>query len=406
MTGHDAKRRIVITGMGVVSPIGIGLNAYWQALLEGRIGIGPIEAFDASDYPCRIAAEVHGFKATDFFDRKKARLLSRGTKFGVASALMCLEDAKWSEETDSVALGVSAGISNSPQDTVEEAVMQLRDRGYRRTLPYQLNKSLPHSLASETGSLTGFQHNVMTFSTACTAGINAIGYAVDEIRAGRVRAMLCPSSDANITQYGFGYFCRAGMLTTNNNNNPQTASRPFDRERDGGVLGEGAACLLLEDYEFARLRRAYIYGEITGFGTSGTGYDATDPERAVPAGMAKAILGALRSANCHARQIDYIGAHGVSDPHLDRWETQAIKDALGNEAYKTPISSVKGNIGIPQNAAGSLQLVAAIMALNPDCDLDYVPNQPRYNKIRRALAISHGFNGSDAAILIEKDLLA
>ncbi len=406
--------RAVITGIGVVTPIGIGITEYWPALLRGQCGVGPITAFDASDYPCRIAAEVKDFDPARFFERKKIRLMARGTQFGVAAALLSLEDAQWQAKPGDGVLGVSAGISNSPQDTVENAVMHLRDHGYRRALPYQLNKSLPHAVASETGMMTGFQANVSTFANACSAGCSAIAYAVNEIRHGRSDAILCTSTDANIAQYAFGYFCRAGMLSSRNDD-PVHASRPFDAKRDGGVLGEGAACFLIEEAAHARRRGARIYAEVLGCGSTGIGYQ-NDSETAVPRGMAEAMRNAMHDANCSPAQIDYIGAHGVSDVHLDQWETQAIKAAFGEHAYRIPISSVKSMIGIPQNAAATLQLAASVMALNegiipptmnyefedPECDLDYVPNRPRRNRLRRALVLSHGFNGSDAAIIIGK----
>ncbi len=408
-----SDRRVVVTGLGAVTPIGIGWDAFWKGLLSGRNGIGPIMAFDASEYPCRIAAEVHDFDPNQYFERKKARLLARGTQFGIASALLCLEDAGWNDDATSDRLGVFAGISNSPQDAVERAVMSLRDHGYRRALPYQLNKSLPHAAASEAGLRTGFQENVLTFSTACTAGFNALGYAVEEIRCGRSDAILCVAADANIAQYAFGYFCRAGMLTSCNDD-PERASRPFDAQRDGGVLGEAGACFLLEDLKHARQRGATVRAEILGYGTTGAGYRPDLSKDNVAEGMATALTRALMAANCSSRQIDYVGAHGVSDPLLDRQETEAIKAALGEDAYRVPVSSVKAQTGIPQNVAAPLQLMAAIGAMkhdvipptmnyevaDPQCDLDYVPNVPRRNRVSRALVLSHGFNGSDAAILI------
>lgn len=400
--------------MGAVTPLGIGWQEFWQGLLSGRIGIGPITAFDAADYPCRLAAEVTEFDADRFFDRKKKRLLARGTQFGIASALLCLEDARWEDDggVDS-RLGVFAGISNSPQDAVENAVMALRDHGYRRALPYQLNKSLPHAAASEAALLTGFQQNVMTFSTACTAGFNALGFAADAIRSGSSDAVLCLAADANIAQYAFGYFCRAGMLTSRNDD-PEHASRPFDAERDGGVLGEGSACFLLEELRHARGRGARPVAEILGFGTTGAGYRPQEAHEAVARGMATALTQAMCNGNCSPAQIDYIGAHGVSDIILDAQETAAIKDALGKDAYRIPVSSVKAQTGIPQNVAGSFQLIAAIGAMlhdvipatmnhehaDPECDLDYVPKIHRRNRVNRALVLSHGFNGSDAALLI------
>jgi 3-oxoacyl-(acyl-carrier-protein) synthase len=284
-------------------------------------------------------------------------------------------------------------------------------------LPYFLTKSFPHATATETGSLTGFQSQIMTFATACTAGMNAIGYACKEIAAGGGDAFLCISTDATIANCAFAHFCRSGMLTSNNDD-PQHASRPYDAKRDGGVLGEGAGGLLLEELSHARRRGAKIYGEILGFGTSGSGYGG-DPATMIPQGMATAMTQAMVSANCGPSAIDYIGSHGVSDKVLDAWETVAMKKTFGERAYEIPMSSIKSMIGIPQNAAGVLQLIATTMAMkdgilpattnyeyaDPECDLDYVPNVPRRNHVERALVLAHGFNGSDAALLLGRTIL-
>jgi 3-oxoacyl-[acyl-carrier-protein] synthase II len=402
----------VITGIGVVTPIGIGLTAFWENLLAGRCGVGPITSFEVSDLPCRIAAEVRDFEPERFFDRKQIRLLSRGTQLGVSAALLCLEDAQWKDGGVAERLGVIAGISNSAQDVAETISDVVRDHGYRRVLPYFLTKIFPHATASETGLRTGFQSQVMTVATACTAGLNALGHGMDEIRAGRLDALLVTSTDATVTRCTMACFCRAGMVSLNNSD-PAHASRPFDAKRDGGVLGEGAACFLVESLDHARRRQAHIYAELLGFGTSGSGYSA-EPAESTPQGMAATMRQALASANCSPAQLQYIGCHGVSDPHLDAWETQAMKLALGDWAYRIPMSSIKAQVGIPQNAAGALQLVAAIMAMSrgilpatlnyevpdPECDLDYVPNTPRRNRVTRALVLAHGFNGSDAAIVV------
>jgi len=259
---------------------------------------------------------------------------------------------------------------------------------------------------------TGFQARVMTIATACTAGLNAVGYAADEIRAGRLDAVLVTATDATITECAMASFCRAGLVSLNNAD-PTHASRPFDVRRDGGVLGEGACCFLIEDLEGARRRGARVRAEVLGFGTSGTGH-GLDPAVSTPRGMAAAMREALASANCSPAQLQYVGCHGVSDPHLDVWETQAMKLALGDDAYRIPMSSAKAQIGIPQNAGGALQLAAAIQAINhgilpatlnheepdPACDLDYIPGTPRRNQVTRALVLAHGFNGSDAAVIV------
>ncbi len=409
------RRRIVVTGMGAVTPIGCTVADYWQSLLAGRSGVGPITLFDASDYPTRIAAEVKHFDPSKFFDRKDLRLMARPTQFGVAAALMALADGGWRNETGDAPLGVVGGVSNSAQDALEGQIDALLQHGYRRVLPYVLTKAFPHSTASEAGRLTGFQDKVITLSTGCTSGMNSLAYAVEEIRAGRCAAILCISTDATISKYVFAGFCRAGLLSTDNDH-PERASRPFDANRQGGVLGEGAAAFLLEEQQQARQRGARIQAEILGCASCGGGYRFDDPD-ALRQGMARTMQAALADANLRPEHLGYIGCHGVGDPHLDRWETQAVKQVFGQAAYRLPLSSVKSMIGIPQNAAAMLQAVATIQAINcgmlppttnyetpdPDCDLDYVPNEPRRNRVDRAMVFAHGFNGSDAAIILGRD---
>jgi 3-oxoacyl-[acyl-carrier-protein] synthase II len=404
-------RRVVITGLGAVTPLGVGVSPFWEGLLTGRSGVGPITLFDASDYPCRIAAEVHEFDAAPFLDRKQARLMSRGAQFGAVAGLQALADANWRPGADA-GVGVYAGVSNSAQEVAESTIETMQRHGYRRVLPYAMTKCFPHCAASETARLLGFQDQVITVSTGCTSGLNALRFATAEIAAGHGDALLVIAADASIAKYVFGVFCQSGMLSLRNDH-PAAASRPFDAKRDGGVLGEGAGAVLIEELGHARRRDARPYAEILGFGTSGRGY-AENADIAIPNGMSHAMRQALNEAGCDPRQLDYIGCHGVSDPRLDRWETLAMKQALGEQAYRVPMSSIKAQIGIPQNAAGMLQLLATLLAMrhdtlpptgnyeypDPECDLDYVPNRPRRNRVRRALVLVHGFNGSDAAVAV------
>lgn len=409
------RRRVLITGVGAVTPVGIGVPAYWESLLAGRSGVGPITLFDASDFPVRIAAEVKDFDPTRWMDRKQARLLARGAQFGVSAAVMALEDAGWPQRPGDGRTAVLAGISNSAQDAVEAAVDTLREHGLRRVLPYTLTKCFPHSTATEAGRLTGFQDQVLSFSTGCTSGFNAVLYAFNEIRAGRLDAVLVTATDSTLSRYVFGVFCKAGGMLSENQGDPATVSRPFDLRRDGGVLGEGAGALLLESADHARRREARPLAEVLGVATGGTGYSCQEsPEKSLVDGMATTMAAALAGANVSPRGLDYVGAHGVSDPHLDAWETNALKRVLGAEARRIPISSVKSMIGIPQNAAAMLQLIATLMAMrdsilpptinyeypDPQCDLDWVPNHPRRNRVERAMVFTHGFNGSDAAVVI------
>jgi 3-oxoacyl-[acyl-carrier-protein] synthase II len=408
------KKRFVITGMGAVTPIGIGVEQFWEALVAGECGVRPISLFDTTGYPCTIGAEVPDFDSKHFFGHKDARLMARGTQFGVAAALTALDDADWHGKPGDGRLGVATGISTTPQDASEGAYERFQKGGFRTSSPFTVVRCFPHSPASEIGRLTGFQTRVLTVSTACSSGLNAVGCAVDELSAGRCDAVICVGTDSLLSKYVFAYFCRAGMMSQRNND-PRHASRPFDAQRDGGVMGEGAGAFLIEEYEHAQRRGARSYAQILGVGTSGAGYsNGGDSGARGVEGMSQAISRGLADANCAPRHIDYVGCHGCSDVEVDKRETQALKIAFGEHAYRIPMSSAKAQIGIPTSAAGSLQLMAATMAIrkdllpptmnyeypDPACDLDYIPNTPRRNRIRRALVLSHGINGSDTAVVI------
>ena len=409
------RRKVLVTGMGAVTPIGLSVADYWQGLLAGRSGVGPITLFDVADFPVRIAAEVKDFDPARWMDRKQARLMARSAQFGLAAAAMALEDAGWWQRPGDGRLAVLAGVSNSAQDAVEAAIDVLRDHGLRRVLPYTLTKCFPHSTASEVGRNSGFQDQVITFSTGCTSGFNAVLHALQEIRAGRLDAVLVTATDSTLARSVFGVFCKSGMLSANQGD-PTRVSRPFDAQRDGGVLGEGAGALLFEAADHARRREARPLAELLGAATGGMGYGSDNPESSIINGMAETMNAALAGANVGPRALDYVGAHGVSDPHLDAWEVAALKKVLGTEAHRIPVSSVKSMIGIPQNAAAVLQLIATILAMrdgilpptinyehpDPCCDLDCVPNTPRRNRVNRALVFAHGFNGSDAAVVVGK----
>jgi len=408
------QRRVVITGLGAITPIGNNLDDFWRALLAGDVGIGPITLFDASKYPTRIAAEVKGFSVTDFIDRKQARIMSRGAQFAVAVAGMAAEDADWVNNPGPGKTALVTGISNSPQDAIEAAVEHFQRRGFSRSVPHTVMRCFTHSAASESARVTGFQSSVTTLSTACSSGLNAVGHSLSTIRSGRADAVLCIGTDSLLAKYVFAYFCQAGLLTRENAD-PQHASRPFDAMRTGGVMGEGAGCLMLEELEHARQRGARIYAEILGSGTSGIGYRGGAPtaESIVP-GMVAAMREALGMANCGPHALDYVGCNGVSDVLLDAWETAALKDVLGRDAYRIPMSSIKAQIGVPTCAAGTLQLISTVLAIHhgmlpatrnyetpdPLCDLDYVPNHPRRNDVNRAMVIAHGVSGSDACIVL------
>ena len=407
------NRDVVITGMGAVTPIGSGLETFWKGLLEGRNGIDEITLFDAREYPCRIAAEVKDWDPSVFMSRKKARRMARCAQFAVAASQLCLEDAQWRREPPSSRTAVVGSISNSAQEILDRIIEKLKTRGYHRLSPRSLPMTLPHSSASEVGAVTGFQGEVTSVTNACAAGLYAVGHAANLIRAGKYDAILCPATEASITYTTLGSFARAGLLSVRNDE-PEKASRPFDAKRDGGIIGEGAACFLLESEEHARKRAANVYAQVNGFGCSES--HGCDTDEGTQQGMMASMREALVSGNCSPAHVGYVGANGVSDPDLDRLETAALKELFQEEAYRTPVSSVKAQVGIALNVAGALQLIASVMALNtgilpptrnyeypdPACDLDYIPGEPRHNAVSHALVHAHGMNGSNASLLITK----
>lgn len=410
-------RRVVVTGMGLITPIGHSLDDFWGSLLDGRSGISRITRFDPSPYPCKVAGEIRDFPASEFFDEKQRKKLALRTQFGVAAALKCLEDAEWPAGGDEGELGVVGGTTNSAVDVIEHAFAVFAERGFKgtRAMPYTLNKVFPHSIASETAARTGFDAKILTVATACTSGFSAIRTGMHAVLRGECEAVLCVAAESELSEYTFGYYCRAGMLAKDTELPPERISRPFDADRSGGVMGEGAGCVLLESLDRARRRGAPVHAELLGVGITGKGYSGAAAE-AVPVGFATAIREALAESGCGPHSIDFIGAHGVSDPALDKWETEGLKAALGSYAYSVPVSSIKALTGIPQSAAGMMQFVATVLAMrhdivpptmnyetpDPDCDLDYVPNTPRRNRVRRALVYAHGLNASDAAAVLQR----
>ena len=412
---HPQNRRVVVTGMGVVSPVGSSVATFWDSLLTGRSGIAPITLFDASNYPCPYAAEVKDFDPTSVVEPKRVPTFSRPTLFGLGAALQCVANAEWHSRPGDGVCGVVGGTANTAQGAVEEAILLAEKHGFRATrqLWYTLTKAFPHAMASEVGRRTGFQAKALTISTACTAGLNAVDQSMRLIRRGECDCVLTPAADATITENLYPYFCRAGMLATSDLP-PNRISRPFDAQRSGGILGEGGACLLLEDLAHARRRQAPILCEVLGAGSCGEGYSA-DNEDAFVGGVVRALEEALADASLSPATIDYVGCHGVSDPTLDRLETLSLKRVFGEEgAYRIPMSSIKALTGMPLSVGGLLQTIATTQAIqndllppthnyenpDPECDLDWVPNTPRRNRIGRALIWGHGFNGSDSAIVI------
>lgn len=406
------KRRVVVTGIGVIAPNGIGKGNFWKALKEGKSGIKEISLFDTSNLPVKIAGEVRDFKPEDFIeDKKRIRRMARFSQFAVASTKMAIEDAYLDIKTlNPERTLICLGVSTSAMDFIEREHKKFLNKGYKKILPFGIFSATPNIACEEI--LNEFQIEMpnFTIATGCTSGLDAVGIGFEQIKNGNYDVVIAGGSDASITPLIMGGLSSSKIMTERNNP-PEKASRPFDKLRDGGVLSEGAGILVIESLENAILRNARIYAEIIGYGKWG------EKEISKPGlGFRKAMERCLKNSYIDKNMIDYISAHGPSDPFLDYFETVAIKEIFGEYAYRIPVSSIKSMIGNPFSSGGVLQIVSGIMAINeniipptinyefpdPLCDLDYVPNKVRFSQVKYCLINSHGFGGSTSSLLIKK----
>jgi 3-oxoacyl-[acyl-carrier-protein] synthase II len=415
MNGHDAAHRVVITGMGAITPLGQDVETFWEALVAGRSGVGPMTLCDPEGYPTRIAAEVKDWDPERFIERREARRMARFAQMAVAAARQAVEDAGIDpDNTDPERTGVMLGNGNGGYPNIEEAVRTLVAKGGMRIDPLFMPKSLPNMAAAQIALQLGIKGYNGTISTACAAATQAVGEAAEMIRAGRAEVMLAGGAEAGISQLGLAAFAVMRAMSTRNEE-PGRASRPFDKDRDGFIPAEGAAIFILESLERARARGARVLAEVAGFGVTADAYHIVAP-CADGDGAARAIRQALAQAGVGPEAVDYINAHGTSTPHNDASETAAIKAALGEHAYTTPISSTKSMIGHALGASGAPELVATVKTLetgvihptvnyetpDPECDLDYVPNVARRAEVRVALKNSFGFGGQNACLVLKK----
>jgi 3-oxoacyl-[acyl-carrier-protein] synthase II len=403
-------RRVVITGIGVVAPNGIGKDAFWDALVRGKSGISRITSFDPSDLPTQIAGEVRDFDPTQFIPGDESKTMSRQNQLAVAAAFLALQDAGMTLTNGSEAGASFIGTSNPSYDLIEtEFIKMTGPEGIFGAFPWALRVIDPFSSCSAVSRLTGLRNTSTTFSTSCTAGLVSIGHAFQQIRAGSLKIALAGGADAPIFRTSLLFFCAAGILSRRNSA-PEAASRPFDKARDGGVLAEGAAVLVLEDWERATSRGASIYAEVLGYGNSGRSVVANDLSESIK----EAMVRALADASLTPTGVDYVCAHAPSDPVTDAAETLALKQVFGSHAYEFAVSSIKSCIGNPLSAAGPMQVAAAALAIrnglipptinletpDPQCDLDYVPWRARRANLQIALINSHGVNGTDASLIL------
>jgi len=406
------KRRVVVTGIGMISPLGIGNEPTWQGLIEGRSGVGRITKFDATNYACQIAGEVRGFEPEAWIEKKEVKKSDTFIHYAIAAAQIAVDDAKLdykSEDSDRFGVIIGSGIGGLP--LIEEMHTKLMERGPSRISPFFIPGLIVNLAAGHVSIRFGCRGPSSAPATACATGAHAIGDAFKIIQRDDADVMFAGGSEAVITPLAVGGFAAMRALSTRNDE-PQRASRPWDLNRDGFVIGEGAGIMLLEERAHALARGAKIYCEVTGYGMSSDAYHISSPSED-GGGMIRVMQRALKDASLAPKDIDYINAHGTSTAVGDRTETMAIKGVFGEQAYKVAVSSTKSMTGHLLGAAGGLE--SAICALvittgilpptinyetpDPECDLDYVPNKARQKKVRHVLSNSFGFGGTNATLL-------
>ena len=408
------KRRVVVTGLGAVTPLGIGVEETWNNIKAGKSGIGKITKFDASSFPSQIAGEVKNFKPEEFMPAKLVSRIDTFIQYAIAGTRMALEDARLPLEDLGDEVGVIIGVGMGGVGLIEYYTRILDEKGYRRISPFFIPMIIPNMAAGQVAILFGAKGPNSAVCTACAAGNHAIGEAFRIIREGKAKVMICGGTESVITPLCVAGFSVMRALSTRNEE-PEKASRPFDAQRDGFVIAEGCGILILEDLENAQKRGAKIYAELIGYGFNSDAYHMTAPPPNGE-GAAKCMELALQDAGIEPSQVDYINAHGTSTPLNDIAETKAVKSVFKEHAYKLMISSTKSMTGHLLGAAGGLEALITVLALyegivpptinlenpDPECDLDYVPNYARHADIKIALSNAFGFGGNNACLVFKK----
>lgn len=410
-----SKRRVVITGLGIISPVGNTVAEAWENILAGRGGIRPIETFDVSAFPVRFGGTVVGFDAGQYIAPKDIKKMDPFIHYGIAAGCQAIADAGLEvTETNAERIGVAIGSGIGGLYTIERQHAQLLEGGPRKVSPFFVPASIINMISGNLSIMHGLKGPNIAIVTACTTGTHNIGDAARIIAYGDADVMVAGGAEMATTPLGLGGFAAARALSTRNDD-PATASRPWDKDRDGFVLGDGAGVLVLEEYEHARRRGARIYAEVVGYGMSGDAYHMTQPSEGGE-GAKRCMLNALRDAGVNVDQVHYINAHGTSTPAGDKAETMAVKAALGSQAGAVAMSSTKSMTGHLLGAAGGIEAVFTVLAVrdqvapptinyttpDPDCDLDYVPNTAREMKIDIALSNSFGFGGTNGTIVLRR----
>jgi len=409
------KKRVVITGLGLVTPIGIGVDETWSAALNGKSGIGPITHFDASLFPVRIAGEVKGFDPANYIEAKEIKKMDRFIHLAVAAATMAVDDSGFritGENAERVGVVIGAGMGGLP--AIEHYHKAYLEKGYKRISPFFIPMLIINLASGNVSIKFGAKGPSSSPVTACATGSHSIGDAVRIIQRGEADAMIAGGTESCITALGVGGFAVMKALSTRNEE-PEKASRPFDIDRDGFVMGEGAGIVFLEDLESALSRKAKIYAEVTGYGMSSDAYHITTPAPGGE-GAARCMKAALKDAGLVPEKIDYINAHGTSTKYGDELETTAIKTVFGEHAYKLCVSSTKSMVGHLLGAAGGVEAIFSVLSIyhgkvpptinldnpDPECDLDYVPKTAKQVDVTYALSNSFGFGGTNACLIFGK----
>jgi 3-oxoacyl-[acyl-carrier-protein] synthase II len=418
------KRRVVVTGLGLVTPCGHTVADTWSALMAGRSGVGYIEKFDTSKFSVRIAAEVKGFDPLKFVEKKEARKMGSFIHYAIAATDEAIyasgliergqkiPDARGEEVAERTGTYISSGIGDFW--AIEREHEKLLNDGPNRVSPFFIPSAIVNLAAGQVSIRFGAKGPNSATATACSAGAHAIGDSFKIIQRGDADVMICGGAESAITPMSVAGFAAMRALSTRNDD-PEHASRPFERDRDGFIIGEGAGIFILEELEFARARGARIYAEVVGYGMTGDAFHITMPDETA-SGAVRVMQKAIADAGISPEAVGYINAHGTSTPYNDKFETLAIKKTFGDYAYKLPVSSTKSMTGHLLGAAGGIEAVFSVLAIHegrlpptinyvnpdPECDLDYVPNEPREASVRYALSNSFGFGGTNAALLFKK----
>ncbi len=409
--------RVVITGIGLESPVGSDKFSFWNSIINGKSGITAVESFDVSQYPCRIAGEIKEFDPSSYMEKKEAKRVDRFTQLGVAAGLKAWSDSGLDKiDLDKNEVGVMVGSGIGGIQTIEEQLQVLAEKGPRRVSPFLVPALIANMASGYISMLLGIRGPNTTVVTACATSTHAVGDAWHIIKRGDAEIMLAGGAEAAISHLAFSGFSSARALS-NNNDEPEKASRPFDLKRNGFVMGEGAGVVVMETMDHALARGATIYGEVIGYGMSGDAYHMTAPD---PDGQGACLCmeRAIKSAGINPGEVDYINAHGTSTEFNDKIETMAIKKVFGDHAYKLAVSSTKSMTGHLLGAAGAIELIATLLIMenqlihptinyeypDPECDLDYVPNKAREGTVNIAISNSFGFGGTNATLAIKRYL--